>query len=247
LANHLARSLIGDLVENEDGQALGRVVNLALDTENGRVVYVVISSGSFLGIGRRLVPVPAGALSSATTKARTLAMAMSEDRWKAAPSLRSMGSTALSDDQELAAAIARFYHELEPSQPGGANLAPTGDWPDGNHPRDPDSRALRWATALTGEEVVSRRGESLGKTRDLLVDLSGRKENYVILATHKLSGGAGLFAVPFRRLHFTPGKLVMDGNQTLFERARWLDAREWEEHRAPVDEIYRIQDVKPTA
>ena len=57
-----ASDIIGMTVKNNDGEKLGRVKNLAVDVESGRIVQVIISSGGFLGMGETLTPVPPGAL-----------------------------------------------------------------------------------------------------------------------------------------------------------------------------------------
>lgn len=49
--------LKGVKVSNPDGETLGDVQQLAIDT-NGRVSYATLSVGGFLGIGDRIVPIP---------------------------------------------------------------------------------------------------------------------------------------------------------------------------------------------
>ena len=57
-----ASDVIGMTVKNYQNEKLGKVENLAVDVESGRIVQVVISSGGFLGMGETLTPVPPGAL-----------------------------------------------------------------------------------------------------------------------------------------------------------------------------------------
>src|SRR5665213_2096216 len=57
-----ASDIIGMTVKNYQHEKLGKVENLAVDVESGRIVQVIISSGGFLGMGETLTPVPPGAL-----------------------------------------------------------------------------------------------------------------------------------------------------------------------------------------
>jgi sporulation protein YlmC with PRC-barrel domain len=49
-------------VKNYQDEKLGKVEDLALDVESGRIVQVILSTGGFIGIGDTLTAVPPGAL-----------------------------------------------------------------------------------------------------------------------------------------------------------------------------------------
>lgn len=53
-----ATTLIGDDVVNYNGENLGEVKEIMLDTNTGEVAYVVVSFGGFLGMGDKLFAVP---------------------------------------------------------------------------------------------------------------------------------------------------------------------------------------------
>ena len=55
-------SVIRMEVKDSQDQNIGRVDDLAIDLENGRLVEVIVSSGGFLGLGERTVAVPPAAL-----------------------------------------------------------------------------------------------------------------------------------------------------------------------------------------
>lgn len=57
-----ASDLIGMTVKNYQDEKLGKVEDLAVDVESGRVVQVILSTGGFIGIGDTLTAVPPGAL-----------------------------------------------------------------------------------------------------------------------------------------------------------------------------------------
>lgn len=53
-----ATSIIGDKVENLDGEDLGKINNLMINIGEGKIEYAVIEFGSVLGIGGKLFAVP---------------------------------------------------------------------------------------------------------------------------------------------------------------------------------------------
>jgi sporulation protein YlmC with PRC-barrel domain len=53
-----ATSIIGDKVENEQGEDLGTIDNLMVNVRTARVEYAVVEYGSFLGIGGKLFAIP---------------------------------------------------------------------------------------------------------------------------------------------------------------------------------------------
>jgi sporulation protein YlmC with PRC-barrel domain len=57
-----ASNLIGDEVENLQGEDLGHIKELMIDMQSGRVAYAVVSFGGILGIGDKLFAVPWPAL-----------------------------------------------------------------------------------------------------------------------------------------------------------------------------------------
>jgi sporulation protein YlmC with PRC-barrel domain len=57
-----AGTLIGDNVRNNNGEDLGRLEEIMIDLDEGRVAYAVLSFGGFLGIGDKLFAIPWEAL-----------------------------------------------------------------------------------------------------------------------------------------------------------------------------------------
>jgi len=79
-----ATDVIGLSVDNVQGEKLGKVSDLALDLESGRVVGVIISTGGFLGMGNTLTAVPPGALQF-DAAVRTLKLDTTKEKFTAAP------------------------------------------------------------------------------------------------------------------------------------------------------------------
>ena len=57
-----ATAVLGDAVVNRAGETLGKIEELMLDLEKGRVAYAILSLGGFLGMGEKLFAVPFEAL-----------------------------------------------------------------------------------------------------------------------------------------------------------------------------------------
>jgi sporulation protein YlmC with PRC-barrel domain len=55
-------SLTGNEIKNQQNEVLGSVHDIMLDCSSGRVAYVVMTSGGFLGMGNKLFAIPMSAL-----------------------------------------------------------------------------------------------------------------------------------------------------------------------------------------
>ena len=57
-----ASSLNSDIVKNAQGENLGDIKDIMIDTENGQVQYYVLSFGGFMGLGDKLFAIPPQAI-----------------------------------------------------------------------------------------------------------------------------------------------------------------------------------------
>lgn len=57
-----ARDIMGMHVKNAQNEDLGKIEDLAIDTDSGRIAYAVLSFGGFLGLGDKLFAIPMDAL-----------------------------------------------------------------------------------------------------------------------------------------------------------------------------------------
>ena len=79
-----ASTLTGDAVRNPQGEDLGKVEDIMLDLDNGRVAYCVLSFGGFLGMGDKLFAVPWSAMTLDTEK-HAFVLDVPKERLKDAP------------------------------------------------------------------------------------------------------------------------------------------------------------------
>lgn len=57
-----ASSIIGDEVENKKGKSIGKIKDIMLDTQDGKIQYLVIEFSGFMGFGEKLFAVPFSAV-----------------------------------------------------------------------------------------------------------------------------------------------------------------------------------------
>ena len=102
-----ASTLKGDPVRNTMGEDLGKVEDLMIDLEAGRVAYVVLSFGGFLGLGEKLFAVPWDALTVDMDK-HAVILDVPKERLKEAPGFDKNNWPDFSD-QAWGARIFEFY------------------------------------------------------------------------------------------------------------------------------------------
>lgn len=79
-----AGTLTGDRVRNKAGDDLGKIEEIMIDLESGRVAYAVLSFGGFLGMGDKLFMVPWSAM-RVDQSAHEFVLDVSRDRLDKAP------------------------------------------------------------------------------------------------------------------------------------------------------------------
>ena len=52
------RDVIGSKIVNPQGENLGKIEDVMLDSQAGRIVYAIVSFGGFLGVGNKYFAVP---------------------------------------------------------------------------------------------------------------------------------------------------------------------------------------------
>lgn len=78
-----ATDLIGKNVVNSSNEDLGKIEEIVVDADSGRILYGVLSFGGFLGMGDKLFAVPWSSL-DLPVEAKSFVLAVSKERLKAA-------------------------------------------------------------------------------------------------------------------------------------------------------------------
>lgn len=224
----LARNLVGNRVQNNRGDELGVVSDLLINPRSSRVEYIVISTGGFAKIGRKLKPIPPGMLSTATAMRGVLAADISLERWRTAPTFTRASLLKLGD--QAGRRIYDYYQQTWPVQTAqaGTKPAPSISQSDVNG-------ALKFGSDLIGRLLQDRQGRKVGRISDLLIQLGNPQTSFAIIRPGlSLTGpdkpaSRQFFATPLKNLKESAGseKLILDATPAQFQQARPLENSTW--------------------
>ena len=102
-----ATAVIGDGVVNRAGEKLGKIEEIMLDLENGRVAYAVLSFGGFLGMGEKLFAIPFEALKLDASREH-FTLDVDKDKLKNAPGF-DKNHPPKASDRTWGAEVYKFY------------------------------------------------------------------------------------------------------------------------------------------
>ncbi len=191
-----ASQLIGLHVTDRNGESLGKINDLVIDTHSGKVVYGVVSSGGILGVGDQLRAIPFAALRQDMSSGQEqMRVDIDQARWGQAPAFTKEQVASLSNDlrgQE----ISRFYGQ----PPAEIPQRKTGSGSPGFQP-------LVLASELMGREI--RSGEqTVGKVEDVIVQPQSGTAAALLDPSDDFAGTDQKYLVPFSKLLGTGEKTV---------------------------------------
>jgi sporulation protein YlmC with PRC-barrel domain len=248
-----ASDVIGMTVRNNQNEKLGKVEDLAVDVESGRIVQVILSTGGFIGVGDTLTAVPPGALHH-DVAGTVLRLDADKEKLANAPKFEISKWAECSDPNHLSA-VYRYYGQ-EPAftfvQTGDAVVDAKRNKADGGKCIIPASRLsqVQKASKLMGASVKNLQDEKLGSVDNLLVDLPSGRVVAVIISTGGFLGMDDvLSAVPPTALRFTTDRdtLQLDASKELLSNAPHFKANHWPDF-AQTDYaagVYRAYKVEP--
>lgn len=218
-AGQSSYSIIGLRVQNAQDQTLGRVRDLAIDLENGRLVGVIVGSSSgFLGLGQRHVAVPPTALWYDPVS-QVIRLGMDKEKFKAAPELEYANWAEHSQSRQVAASY-RYFGQKPYFAADGQDSA------TGNTAFEPLGYLQR-ISKIIGLTVKNRQDEFLGRVSTVLFDLaSGHVFHVIVLAPGSSNAKSVIQA---RALQFNAARngLLLDVSQQAFQeepRFKWTDS-----------------------
>jgi hyperosmotically inducible periplasmic protein len=269
-----ASHVIGMTVMNNQDQKLGKVKDLAVDLESGRIVQVILATGGFLGIADTLTAVPPEALHCDAAH-KDLRLDADKEKLKGAPKFELSNWGEYSDSNHLSA-VYHYYGE-EPAfcfiqrgdavvdgqskTDGSPNTVSTrnanGTW-DKNHMANgsqcmiPESRLgqVQKASKLMGRPVKNLQDEKVGNVENILVDLpSGHVVAVIVSSGGFLGMDDELSAVPPTALRFTTDRdaLQLDASKEMLSNAPHFKAHQWPDFSQPsyTAEVYSAYHVEP--
>jgi sporulation protein YlmC with PRC-barrel domain len=230
-----ASDLIGKSVQNTRGEPLGKVHDLAIDAEHGRVAYAVLSFGGFLGMGDKWFAVPTGAL-TLPADCKQFVLAVDKDRLKGATGFDKDRWPKM-DDPSWSTKVHEFYGQRPYWMNEGEGSTPT------------DAR-IQKASDIIGRAVQNDRGEELGQIQDLVIDPDRNRVSYVVMTFGGFMGlGEKLFAIPAGVLKMpgTGGYAVLSVEKEQLKNAAGFDKDKWPNLADPTTAsgIYEFYGAKP--
>ena len=257
-----ASDLIGMTVKNNQDEKLGKVEDLAVDVESGRVVQVILSTGGFIGIGDTLTAVPPGALHHDVAQ-KVLHLDADKEKLQNAPKFEISNWAECCDSNHLAQVYShygqepalRFIQTGDAVQDGQRNIAGApntvstrkadGTWDKDRVSSESQSQwmipaarlgQVQKASKLIDTPVNNLQNEKLGKVENLLVDLpSGRVVVMIVSSGGFLGLGDELSAVPPTALRFNAARdtLQLDASKETLTSAPHFKANQWPDLTQP--------------
>lgn len=227
-----AQDVIGISVRGHAGEDFGKLKDLVIDPQSGRIVYAIVSTGGVLGVGGTERAVPFSAISYSDAR-EYLRVGTTLADWQRAPIYKTDQFAALAD-QERADDIYRHYNQTWEPILGDPTLASS------------TSPRLQLATSLIGRNVHA--GDQLiGEAEDLILNVGSRRAQVLLRADPKIAGTSGHFVVPFRKLTASaddPGRLTTTLTREDFQSGPTFDNNAWNDQSN--DSIYRWKLASPT-
>jgi sporulation protein YlmC with PRC-barrel domain len=250
--------LIGMEVKNYQNEKLGKVEDIGVDLESGRIVVVLVSAGGFLGIGDRVVAVPSKVLHHDVAQ-KVVHLDADKEKLKAAPKFE-MSKWSESFQAESVAGIYRHYgahpYFMDRTDPPNPVRNPDGTV---NRDRNRNENTSRSSTALgyvekasklKGMPVRNAQNEKLGDVDNLSLDLSAGRVVAVVISSGGFLGlGDELSAVPPTAFRFNPehDALQLDVSKEVLASAPHFKANQWPDLAQPTytEGVYRAYRVEP--
>jgi hyperosmotically inducible periplasmic protein len=227
--------LVGATVKDSSGEKVGKIRDLSIDLEGGRVLQVIINSGGVLGVGGKNVALPPTSLT--VDASGDVTTTVGRQKIDAAPEFL-IDQWPDSTSPDKVSALYRYY-EVEPRLVPRAEIS--GTTPAGSIER---------ATKLVGLPVVQESGIEIGKVNDLVIDLSSARVPIVVVSTGGFLGvGDELSSIPPSLFHYEYGRgqAVLRVAKENLQAAPHFKSSQWAEHSSPSQyhEVYRAYGVRP--
>lgn len=180
-----ANKLIGRDVLGSDNQKLGKIDNIVVDLESGRVLYGVIGSGGVAGVGEKKRAVAPGVFQETTDN--TARLSIDKAKLEGAPEF----TKDIDKDTELGKAqfvnqVYQYFGQSAWWQGGAGSSASEGEFHN-----------VHKASDVIGMKVRNVSNEDMGKIDNLMINLPQGRIVYAILDPDRsLNLGKDLYALP---------------------------------------------------
>ena len=236
-----ASEVIGKEVKNLQEEKLGKVDDLAVDIETGRIVEVLVSSGGLLGIGDKIVAVPPTAFTTDATGAHpNLRLDITKERLKGAATIEMSKWDEVTQTNRVMETYRYFGREPYFARAQRIETDKTTILP----------ARLERASKVIGSTVRNEADEKVGKVDNLMVDLDAGRIVTVVLSSGGFLGvGDDLRALPpgAFRARDKDNYLVVNASKDVLTTSPHFKATEWPNFSDPTYSVsvYRAYRVEP--
>jgi sporulation protein YlmC with PRC-barrel domain len=202
-----ASDLMGKTVRDQQGEDLGQIEDFALDLQQGRLNYVVLSTGGMLdqrlvGISAdelRVAPDDDAFIANISQQEIEQAQELPDENWPAQPTVGQGGTEFAPFEGQgtqggATGTQGQMDHGMDHGQTGAQTGTQTGAQPGaqpgqtraqtGMDPQGGQSlHGVQKASELMGKTVRDQQGQDLGQIEDFAVDMQQGQLNYVVIDT----------------------------------------------------------------
>jgi sporulation protein YlmC with PRC-barrel domain len=229
----LASYVIGATVRNNQNQDLGRIEDLAINSNTGRVPFAI------LNMNDKLYPIPFRLINLVGQD--QVVLNVPRDRIDNLPTLNK-ADWPQTVNARLAAAVHRMLGlQQEPTSEFG--FAGYSDQPGNTPPGAPQTQPsptggqgmmpIRKASELMDKPVLSPQGEMLGTIKDLVIDPQRSRMAYAIVSFKNM--GENLVAVPWDAFRVQQNQIMVNADMNRVQQAQALSftANNWPDMSNP--------------
>lgn len=222
-----ASKLIGSNVVNPEGKDLGKIEDVAIDPDSGRVAYAVLSFGGFLGIGDKYFAIPWQSLKFGNQDDEKITLAVEKSQLENAKGFDKDNWPDMANEQ-----WARQTHTSFGAEPYWESL--TGD-----QAQTRPQRVVR-LSELQDEQVKNSQGEQLGDIDEIVLDSGRGQVAYAVIGSGGfLDIGEELVAVPWKKLNVQDKDTIrMDVAKDQLTAGPRINNKQWPR---PTDDVYLIE------
>ncbi len=246
-----ADTIKGDKVVNRAGEDLGKIEELMIDLQDGRVAYAVLSFGGLLGMGDKLFAIPWKAFSLRLHEHAFLLDIPKETLEKAEGFDKDNWPTT---NREWLSTVYSYYGYQPYWQTGATGrIELPGETepqriPSRESPAGRDNPDFLSADTIKSDKIVNKAGDDLGKIEELMIDLEDGKIAYAVLSHGGILGiGSKLFAIPWQALTLRVHEhaFVLNIPKETFDKAEGFDKDKWPLTREELSRTYTYYGYQP--
>jgi sporulation protein YlmC with PRC-barrel domain len=216
-------------VRGSDNRNIGKVEDLVVELQSGRLLYAVVSAGGFLGIGDRDVAVPPGALRASGDRFQ-----LDADRQKLEQAPQYQKAADRQSEMNSPAFVRRAYQHFgeTPWFEGISSEVATGQF-----------GSVMRASELIGMSVNNVGDQKIADVNDLMIDIRSGRAAFVVLSPQSdLDLQHDFYAVPPMSMTVNADRksLRTGVNKEKLSAAPGFDRNNWSNLASQAPRIYEI-------